>query len=1079
MAARFDAFKVTPPNPRGAVDRLKVIDWIRSIVIPAKWLCGPSGSGKSIAAAQYAKATRKRICWYRLDARDDDPAFFYVRWGNAAKVGLVGKRRRPLPRVTAEDAADEAAFARRFFTAAAAPGSTPTIFVFDDAHLLTSHSRLQALAHFVSSIDDTHEVLFIGQETAPREFFDVIAAQKIALCNDVPLGFDAEECAALAHRLRLAGRTGTELARITGGHAGTLVLACELLRTTHARGSDSSLVAQIHEHLLERLLERISPARRELLLQTSFAPQFSVALAAALGGEEAAGELEGMVRQGLLSRHASSTGETYEAHALIRQGAQTAIRERDGEASALKLALKTADLLEAHGQPDQAFDLLIEHRAQERAAEVLEALAPQYARSGEASRASRAANLLGAQTLHRHPWLCFWVGRALQGADEEQARGWFERSYAGFAASQDVAGMRIAAASVVIAFIIEYGDIRTLDTWLRRHVDAGGELPIEHGCAHEATLCMAVTCAALNAGSYPATVDSSALVYRLQVLLDDASAWLTRDHAVEAARLLVDHARVFGNREQAQNMVLAMRRHIDDANAGALQRGRWYLSAADAYLADGKRDTAERYMRDARTLAEQSGSRRLAFDIAQHDVNAAQSKGDLKVAMDHLANLESLVVNGTPAQRAGYARLTARLRLAQHDYVEGLRWAEQALDLAKQAGYEGASARVFELERIFGLAANGRFGEASQHAREMASRLQGAQFVFADSIAHCLDFLADDKCDPESLRRGLHQAESAGYVYMLARAGKTLPTLCDSALRHQIHVEFVHRLIATNKLLPPAGTGAYWPWPVRIRTLGGFDLEIASETYKPSRKAQDKPLELLKLLVCCQAMRRDSADKQWIAQRLWPEADDANARKSLDMTISRLRRLLRDEDAIIGQESRLGLSPTRVWSDVAFLLEAHARVGTLRDRAAAGHALDRAVAAADVAAVLEHFRGPFLPEDEGPPWLLAGREAVASTVRATLFSVESLLEDGEDPNLLRALERAFNADTTSEDLARALIRALIRDGQQAEALRVYRRLREMLSVVLGVVPSSETEQLRQRIHAEADAGTASATSASR
>jgi hypothetical protein len=317
----------------------------------------------------------------------------------------------------------------------------------------------------------TRTKCFIGQETAPREFFDIIAAQKIALCNDVPLGFDAEECAALAHRLRLAGRTATELARITGG--------------------------------------------------------------------------------------------------------------------------------------------------------------------------------------------------------EEQARGWFERSYAGFAASQDVAGMRIAAASVVIAFIIEYGDIRTLDTWLRRHVDAGGELPIEHGCAHEATLCMAVTCAALNAGSYPATVDSSAVVYRLQVLLDDASAWLTRDHAVETARLLVDHARVFGNREQAQNMVLAMRRHTDDASAGALQRGRWYLSAADAYLADGKRDTAERYMRDARTLAEQSGSRRLAFDIAQHDVNAAQSKGDLKVAMDHLANLESLVVvNGTPAQRAGYARLTARISV---DHVPGRR----------------------------------------------------------------------------------------------------------------------------------------------------------------------------------------------------------------------------------------------------------------------------------------------------------------------------------------------------------------------------------------------------------------------
>ena len=40
------------------------------------------------------------------------------------------------------------------------------------------------------------------------------------------------------------------------------------------------------------------------------------------------------------------------------------------------------------------------------------------------------------------------------------------------------------------------------------------------------------------------------------------------------------------------------------------------------------------------------------------------------------------------------------------------------------------------------------------------------------------------------------------------------------------------------------------------------------------------------------------------------------------------------------------------------------------------------------------------------------------------------------------------------------MRSLIRSGQHAEALRIYRRLREMLSVVLGVTPAHETEQLR-------------------
>jgi ATP/maltotriose-dependent transcriptional regulator MalT len=578
------------------------------------------------------------------------------------------------------------------------------------------------------------------------------------------------------------------LAAITGGHAGALVLACEFLRSTGGKHEGSAdVVTQIHQHVLERLLERMAPARRELLLQTALAPCFDAALAAALAGEEAARELDTLARQGILRCQASTRGEIYEAHGLVRQGARASLRSREGEEGVRTLAMKTADLLEAHGQPEDAFELLIEFRAQERAAQVLEPLAAKRARSGEAALVSRAAERLDDDVLVRHPWLCFWVGRVLQGIDEERARNWFERSYAGFAAAGDASGMRIAAASVVIAFVIEYGDIRTLETWLRRHVETGGEHPVEQGSAHEATLCMGVICAALNAGAHPATIDANAVTRRLQVLLDDPSVWLTRDQAVEAARLLLDHARVFAKREQSQAMVLATQRHVNDVEAGPLQRGRWFLSAANAYLGDGKQDIAERYMQQARTLAEQSGSRRLGFDIAQGEVNAAQAKGDLAAAIAHLARMEAHIVTAPPAQRAEYARLTGRAMLLQHKYAEGLRWAEEALDLANQAGYRGAAARVFELECVYALAAGGRIAEAAQLARTMASRLQGTQFVCADAITHCLDFLGDDMRDMEMLRRGLQQAERAGFVYMLARAGSCLPILCNQALEPARH----------------------------------------------------------------------------------------------------------------------------------------------------------------------------------------------------------------------------------------------------------------------------------------------------
>ena len=79
------------------------------------------------------------------------------------------------------------------------------------------------------------------------------------------------------------------------------MLACEFLRSTGGKHEGSAeVVTQIHQHMLERLLERMAPARRELLLQTALAPRFDAALAAALAGDEAARELDALVRQGIL-----------------------------------------------------------------------------------------------------------------------------------------------------------------------------------------------------------------------------------------------------------------------------------------------------------------------------------------------------------------------------------------------------------------------------------------------------------------------------------------------------------------------------------------------------------------------------------------------------------------------------------------------------------------------------------------------------------------------------------------------------------------------------------------------------------
>jgi DNA-binding SARP family transcriptional activator len=56
--------------------------------------------------------------------------------------------------------------------------------------------------------------------------------------------------------------------------------------------------------------------------------------------------------------------------------------------------------------------------------------------------------------------------------------------------------------------------------------------------------------------------------------------------------------------------------------------------------------------------------------------------------------------------------------------------------------------------------------------------------------------------------------------------------------------------------------------------------------------------------------------------------------------------------------------------------------------------------------------------------------------------------------------RALELDNLAEGLYRRLMIAYRELGENAEALKVYRRCRDMLSIVLSINPSAETEAVR-------------------
>jgi DNA-binding SARP family transcriptional activator len=280
--------------------------------------------------------------------------------------------------------------------------------------------------------------------------------------------------------------------------------------------------------------------------------------------------------------------------------------------------------------------------------------------------------------------------------------------------------------------------------------------------------------------------------------------------------------------------------------------------------------------------------------------------------------------------------------------------------------------------------------------------------------------------------------------------------LCALALAEGIETEFVRTLIETRGISPPADAPENWPWPIRLNALGDFTLLRRGEPVTFEGKAQKRPIEFLKMLT---ALGGRAVPKEKLCDLLWPDAAPDAAMASLDVLVSRARKLLGDQAAIRVDEGRIGFDATRVWLDVwAFDRDIEALQQALESPA--GEQVDTLATR-----ILARYRGPFLGSEDPQRWSLPARDRWQNRFRRSLADAGQHAETrGDGARAVALYERVLEEDSLAEDLYRRLMRAHLARGEPALAARVYRRCRDMLSVQLGIAPSADTEALFRSIY---------------
>lgn len=233
-----------------------------------------------------------------------------------------------------------------------------------------------------------------------------------------------------------------------------------------------------------------------------------------------------------------------------------------------------------------------------------------------------------------------------------------------------------------------------------------------------------------------------------------------------------------------------------------------------------------------------------------------------------------------------------------------------------------------------------------------------------------------------------------------------------------------------------------------LRLLGPLELVLGGEWVDPGGPNQRALLAYLVL------REGEPVAIQTIVDAIWGDNASEGSVRSLRTYVSNLRRLLGSTVEIRGGQGAYRLTLHSLKTDIGLFRQRVAVADNIED--------SRGVAAA-LASALALWRGPVLV-DVDRPWVL-DRSSILESQRTNTVArwAEATIADGEPELVISKIERMVAEAALDERLSGILMLALYRSGRQADALAVYRRLRNMLVEELGVEPGPELQILEEQI----------------
>ncbi len=1037
--------KLTRPAASGLIQRERLFARLdRAPERGITWIGGPGGAGKTSFVSTYVEARGLDCLWYQVDASDADLASctHYLRLAVGDGPGA------PLPAFTAADYAAFEAFARRFFEAFFARLATPIVIVLDNYQDVAADARFHDLVvALLDHLPERARVVVLSRAEPPAALAKWSLNPGFTTIDWSEVQFLPEEAAALARSRGVedAEHVAALLAMSRGWAAGMVLMLRAAPRGVDLRDAQREPPRQLFDYFASQVWSRIPAATQAFLYRTAFLPSTTATTARALTGDaRAARILADLHAENFFTDRRPGAETVYEYHPLFREFLAARAAEALDAAALATLKRRAAAQLEEGGELAAAAELLIETADWSGLAALIERHADQLVEHARFQTLRRWLDALPAADVAAAPWPLLWLGLCKAVARDAAFRSALERSAALFDAAGDLVGS-CAARGWMFQTAGSAAELETLLAEVRAQYERHGPLAdprveariiknfnadyrlpardpqwlawVERAdrLARESPApAERMRMAAFAGLAYSYAGDIAAMRAVLAAAGGDATApgVSIRDrYAFHTAKAIEPF--LSGAFEAAHAESASLRA---DPAANPLDQAGPLLFELRHALVSGDAEAVRKW--DERLSETPSFVTRMRGNILQFRTLARLACGDLDGAWSIAAELAAIM---TP-RSIGFAQSVANLaivRLARGENEQARATLERAVAAARENNGTLVLAPVLQLLAV----AEHRLGHAG------------------DALAH--------------LREGMRLARDARCIIgrpLLSRA--LFVEVVELALANGIEVELAREVVGRLRLRPRAPASDAWPWPLAVRTLGRFAIARDGAPLEVRGKAQKKPLDLLKALV---ALGGEGVDAARLAATLWPDAEGDAAKGSFDTTLYRLRKLLHADTALLLVEGKLSLDRRQCWIDV-WAFEAMARGVDV----AANAPVDEMVRIGR--ALLGAYPGHFLASEEDTPWAVDLRDRLRSMFVRTVLAVGLRLQAaGRWDDAVALHSRALELDNLAESLYRGLMICHRELGQPAAALQAYRRCRELLSVVLGLAPSAETEAVKHTL----------------